>query len=409
MLVISALVCVFGSASSPTESARTAKSILHHQQKDPSRSAVADVASLGKGGVSLRNSDKTPPGPASQQEVMVQYESLCPDTVVFFADMQKTYADETFRNRFTFELIPYGNVKLPADKKLDNTKPWGGRICQHGERECWGNAWQACTHALISDKSRIMKHSFCLMDLPKQGMPEKYWGQDPWSCGDYKQCVVDRCDDGTLTAQERADVETCVGKVRKMENSQGTMEMDSHQKAAELWNISHVPWIVVNGLHVQKLDDNKISLSSYLQSLPEPQSSKSLQNSQESASSSQDAQTKESASSSQDAQTEDQPIVTGQESDDSSVDNPPPGPTASQNAVDRKGSERSTTNAESSHDAGDGLKGDGLKGPEYRVQSPHKATGQMLATASVVLLLGASMAMYCAYKRNLSKAQQMPQ
>eukprot|EP00746_Dinoflagellata_sp_MGD_P031323 gnl/MRDRNA2_/MRDRNA2_17445_c0_seq1.p1 gnl/MRDRNA2_/MRDRNA2_17445_c0~~gnl/MRDRNA2_/MRDRNA2_17445_c0_seq1.p1 ORF type:complete len:261 (-),score=49.03 gnl/MRDRNA2_/MRDRNA2_17445_c0_seq1:296-1078(-) len=171
--------------------------IGNHDQADPPHGATK-ISSLGRGGVSLRNSDKTPPGPASDQEVLIQYESLCPDTVTFFRDLKGVYADDALRTRFTFELIPYGNVKLPADKKLDSTKPWGGRQCQHGERECWGNAWQACTHASIKERTRIMQHTICLMDLPKRGMPEDYWKDNKWSCGDYKQCVVDRCDDGTL-------------------------------------------------------------------------------------------------------------------------------------------------------------------------------------------------------------------
>lgn len=114
-----------------------------------------------------------------------------------------------------------------------------------------------------------MQHTFCLMNLPKNGMPTEYWKDESWPCGDYKQCVVDRCDDGTLTPQEKAKLLTCVQEVRHSKSNMGSMEMDSHQKAAELWHIKHVPWIVVNGKHVDELDENKISLTAYLKGLPE--------------------------------------------------------------------------------------------------------------------------------------------
>lgn len=367
----------------------TAKNILSHNQNifvdsvldDPPKGAMK-ISSMGSGGVSLRNSDKTPPGPASSQEVMVQYESLCPDTVVFFGDLKKVYADDNLRNQFTFELVPYGNVRLPKDKKLDPKKPWGGRVCQHGERECWGNAWQACTHATVSERSRIVQHTICLMDLPKQGMPEKYWQDDPWSCGDYMQCVVDRCDDGALTAQEKADIGTCVGKVRNSENSKGTMEMDSHEKAAELWNVTHVPWIVVNGKHVQELDDNKISLRKYLEDHLEPNDgsqkiAEETLKANDGSQKTEKASSKESSSNSvSPSQRSDQPMVAKEEPDDAAVENAP-----LVNSQERSGGKSSA---------------DSLSLPH----SSHHQPGTAMAIASVIMLAVASLTIFYLYKKN---------
>jgi len=324
--------------------------------EDPPKTAVG-IASLGNGGVSLRNADKTPPGPASSQEVLVQYEALCPDTSTFFKGLKEAYADDALRNRFTFELIPYGNTKLPANKKLDNTKPWGGRVCQHGERECWGNAWQACTHATLgSDRNRIVQHTTCLMDLPKQGMPEKYWKNDPWSCGDYMQCVVEPCS-GILSPEEKAEIQTCVGKVRNSEASKGTMEMDSHQKAAELWSVSHVPWIVVNGKHVEELDDNKISLSTYLKGLPES------------------AEVSEAATPAQ--KTSEQPIATAQQPAEPIVDEKDEDHVTSENQeqpvmTDKQSDKPKVAPTHSSH-----------------------ISGTALAVGTVIMLLGAVSMVYC--------------
>lgn len=341
--------------------------LSNHDRGEPPQGA-ARISSLGRGGVSLRNSDRTPPGPASAQEILIQYESLCPDTVTFFRDLKDVYADDELRNRFTFELIPYGNVKLPANKKLDSSKPWGGRVCQHGERECWGNAWQACTHATLKERTRIMKHTICLLDLPKRGMPESYWEDHPWTCGDYKQCVVDPCDDGTLTAQEKKDIETCVGKVRNSQPGQGTMEMDSHEKAAELWNVTHVPWIVVNGKHVQDLDDNKISLRSYLESLPQPEEKGSNAGSKKSE--------------------QEEPDNTGVTNQDELGDRKEhPTGTGAKNPPQVSGA-RSKDEKSSSESV-----------PLKLPQSSHNS-GIVVAIGSIVLLLISSCAIYCMYLKN---------
>lgn len=192
-------------------------------------------------------------------EVKIYFEALCPDSVKFFQEqVSKVHRNVDLRARFNFTLYPYGNVHPNAGGPVAG-KYWGGRQCQHGDRECFGNAWMACSQVVLK-KLRALDHMLCLLDLPKQGMVERYWSQDAWPCGDYKKCVVDRCD-RMMSESEKSSIEDCVGQLRQNSSSR---VLDTLEHATKSASVTHVPWVMVNGQHSLALDDFKESLTDYL-------------------------------------------------------------------------------------------------------------------------------------------------
>lgn len=195
-------------------------------------------------------------------EVRIYFESLCPDTVSFFQQqVAKIHRNVDLRKNFNFSLYPYGNVH--RDTGDATGKSWGGRLCQHGDRECFGNAWMACSQVVLG-KLRSMDHTLCLLDLPKHGMPQKYWKSDAWSCGDYKECVVDRCD-RIMNEQEKNSIADCVGQLRGNATSSTLATLE---KATKDETVTHVPWVVVNGQHRVAFDDLKANLIDLLEQSP---------------------------------------------------------------------------------------------------------------------------------------------
>lgn len=192
-------------------------------------------------------------------EVEVYYEALCPDSVKFFK--QQVFPlqnDVNIRRQFHLQLYPYGNVWAFGGD------PWGGRRCQHLERECFGNAWLACAQATLNHQ-RAMEHTLCLMDLPKHGMPDNYWNETRWTCGDYRSCVVSQCDQ-VISAVEKRSIDSCVEHIRNSAHGVDSL-FAALERATNEANVTHVPWVVVDGEHMLAIDDLKASLLDLVQQL----------------------------------------------------------------------------------------------------------------------------------------------
>ncbi|KAF5281200.1 hypothetical protein FQA39_LY17840 [Lamprigera yunnana] len=89
-------------------------------------------------------------------KVSVYYESLCPDSIRFItSQLHPSYSK--IGTSLELDLVPYGK----ATHNLLNGK-WVFD-CQHGERECQGNKYQAC--GLAQDISQQQKIDFvdCIM------------------------------------------------------------------------------------------------------------------------------------------------------------------------------------------------------------------------------------------------------
>jgi hypothetical protein len=213
--------------------------------------------------------------------VTVHFESLCPDSGEFFRRLKKDFQRGALKDNW-FELAAYGKtfpVKVSSGSAtLDasqimalSSQPekvaWGGRICQHGDRECYGNAWQQCSKAIIPSGARFMEHTFCLMDLPKQNMPRTYWRTSTdWKCGGYRECVAQQCS-ASLSGDEMSLIESCVAGLKENSThaagtaaSKGMVELLKNEEAKQRLNVTHVPWVLIGDEHVDAIDELQISV-----------------------------------------------------------------------------------------------------------------------------------------------------
>lgn len=194
----------------------------------------------------------------SSQSVVVHYEALCPDSVEFFKGPKGV--NDVFHSSAvdaTFMFVPYGNARSGGNN-------WGYRVCQHGDRECYGNAWQTCAQAMMTNKTKVASHLICLMDLPKPGMPKNYWFPQEWGCGTYESCVVSKCS-SSLTQVEKINIKKCVQDVKHNQMScTGCKLMQQHAKDAHSNKVNHVPWVIVDGAHEEELDEGTMKLQDYL-------------------------------------------------------------------------------------------------------------------------------------------------
>ncbi|XP_003744751.1 gamma-interferon-inducible lysosomal thiol reductase [Galendromus occidentalis] len=88
--------------------------------------------------------------------VMLFYESLCPDCGVEMktgvVGALRKFGDSVF-----FSLVPYGNARTSIGRN--------GSLevqCQHGEDECTGNVWHACSHLYMTPLERV-NYAICTM------------------------------------------------------------------------------------------------------------------------------------------------------------------------------------------------------------------------------------------------------
>ncbi|KAK7091127.1 gamma-interferon-inducible lysosomal thiol reductase-like [Littorina saxatilis] len=161
---------------------------------------------------------------AALVEFELYFESLCPDCRNFI----KTQLFPTYTkvgSIMNITLVPYGNAR---------EKQSGDRwvfTCQHGEQECIGNLLETCAIHTLKSIDRIMPFIHC-MEL------SEYPLQSVQSCSQQLSVPLDPimfCYNST------------VGNTLEHKMAQKTEALNPPHK--------YVPWVVLNGVHTEKIND----------------------------------------------------------------------------------------------------------------------------------------------------------
>ena len=171
-------------------------------------------------------------------KIQVYVESLCPDCMDFIGRSFKKYYETVEKpNLADIEFIPFGN----ANESYNNdTKKWEFS-CQHGENECYGNLIETCIIQLMGRKSSY-DAIICIEDNILAY--EKDFNK-----------TMDYCfgDDPTLYDQIKECVASDLGNFYQ------------HQMAQKTADHRWVPWIVVDGVHDEDIENQIIAdLVNYL-------------------------------------------------------------------------------------------------------------------------------------------------
>lgn len=165
---------------------------------------------------------------AAPVKIDVYYESLCPDCIGYIVDV--LYPSSVLLGSIVdVTVIPYGN----AQEKIDGKKYLF--TCQHGAQECLGNMIQACLLNLT--KTNAFNVIFCMESAEDvinatKACVEVYAPQLPF--GKLWSCV-----NGDLGNQ--------------------LMHQNALQTKALQPPHTSVPWITVNGIHTDELQQKAMS------------------------------------------------------------------------------------------------------------------------------------------------------
>lgn len=169
--------------------------------------------------------------------VLVSVEALCIDSKHFFRDQLMTTFNALPHGVVDWKIIPFGNARMPTNRSSHTP------TCQHGFAECDANTYEQCAIHLYPNPIRHIPYLACLFETLPMGHRDDPF--DPWTglepCAHDNHLEFDRlkqCHEDPLLVwklNHRASIET---------PSQHT----------------HVPWVEIDGMHVEDIDEEKTSL-----------------------------------------------------------------------------------------------------------------------------------------------------
>lgn len=173
----------------------------------------------------------TPDVAAQPVNFTLYYESLCPGCRDFFREqLYKTY--QTLGDSvMNLTLVPYGNAK-------ESKSPFGKWkfVCQHGKEECVGNLIETCAFVLEKTKTISVGFIHCMENSEKT--PEKA----AEACGPKFKIDLDK-----IMACANGD------QGNQLEHMMAEITADlnpPHQ---------YVPWVTLNGVHTNKIQNEAMS------------------------------------------------------------------------------------------------------------------------------------------------------
>jgi len=180
--------------------------------------------------------------PHSGVTLDVFYESMCPYCHKFFNDTLRSFwQDSEMKPLIDLRLHPAGNLQaIPATSVSKGYFFWHPDkrddkyvyICQHGESECLGNMIHLCAKKVLGDPERYMPLYFCMAEQT-ESVPEK----SSYAC--MKELDI---------APE--PIRECVRSPAANEEMFDVVQADAGLDQPR----NYVPWVVVNGKHLEIKD-----------------------------------------------------------------------------------------------------------------------------------------------------------
>jgi len=174
----------------------------------------------------------------AQQKVQVSlyYESLCPGCQEFIlTQIHPTLQAEGVKDIIDLHLVAYGNAK-EVPSSIQN---WYNFTCQHGVQECVGNLYETCVIDSVYGGNGVAAFPFiyCVERALHSGATS-----DP-------AVAASKC--AALFQIDFTKVDACA------KGAQGNQLM--HKNAVETASLNpphkYVPWILVNGVHSEVIED----------------------------------------------------------------------------------------------------------------------------------------------------------
>lgn len=154
--------------------------------------------------------------------VLVLYESLCPDSINFMKNQLGPNYD-SLKDYISITLVPFGK-----SESLNN----GGQFsCQHGPAECEGNRLQSCVLHQTSNQETQVKYVICQMS-GKYEATSSYCAELVGLSGHVEECV-----------------NTDLGTILQLEAERITQQ----------YSPSFVPTIIYDGIFDQQLQDSSLT------------------------------------------------------------------------------------------------------------------------------------------------------
>lgn len=204
---------------------------LIYSQMMPSRGyAPSSVQSTAA--ATTTDNNKIPP-----IHVLVCVEALCIDSKRFFHDQLMTTFNALPHDVVNWKVVPYGNAKMPQNSSSHTP------TCQHGAGECDTNTYQQCAIHLYPDPIQHIPYLACLFaSLPMGHRDDPF---DQWT-------GLEPC------AHEHG---LSFDKIKQCHDDP-LLRYKLNQQAAEATpsQHTHVPWVEINGMHREDIDEQESSL-----------------------------------------------------------------------------------------------------------------------------------------------------
>lgn len=196
---------------------------------------------LGAAAAVVRSSGHPHRNDQQKAQMTIYYETLCPYCEMLFdVSFRKIWEDDEFRERIDIDLVPFGNAKVIGRRHLSTgyhfwhtDTPNPTTMCQHDAPECLGNEIQTCAIDSLGMRQAATL-VVCMAGTHSKGHSIEMAAYD---------CMQELGIDSNIIKQ-------CLGSRRARRLVAGYGKRTRNRAL----NRSYVPWVVINGKHVE-LDD----------------------------------------------------------------------------------------------------------------------------------------------------------
>lgn len=170
----------------------------------------------------------------SRPRVDIYYETRCPFSLEFInTTLREAWEDQELWKHIDVKLHPFGNAHMIEEKMIsEGYHFWHPHndypiiICQHDDMECLGNRLQACAIDLLNDSTKYIPFVICMSSYGTAAGLEL----TSFECGKKHGVDMD-------------EIKACADSKR------GHNLAMSAGRSTVTANVSHVPWLTVNGNH----------------------------------------------------------------------------------------------------------------------------------------------------------------